>query len=158
MFHAHPLSSFSRNSFKETPFDAELTFFTQRASSARAGIFRMVRPDIRKQTIFRICRLPNYSVGHRIIFRKRGGGFRENNSVPNNSVHRIIFKESPFRRWRKNGAAILEADFRGVNYRASTKKTDIIDKFEQMVMEIVENSKHDIEGVPGLTLECLKLV
>jgi hypothetical protein len=84
---------------------------------------------------------------------------------PYSEVKKIYMKEfgkdlhhNTFRRWRKNGAAILEADFRGVNYRASTKKTDIIDKFEQMVMEIVENSKHDIEGVPGLTLECLKLV
>ena len=46
--------------------------------------------------------------------------------------------------WRKTGAAILDPKFEGVNYRASTKKNDITDKFEQMVMEIVENSKQDI--------------
>ena len=28
-----------------------------------------------------------------------------------------------------------------------------LDKFERIVMEIVENSKHDIEGVPGLTFK-----
>jgi hypothetical protein len=83
---------------------------------------------------------------------------------PYNEVRKIYMKEfgkdlphNTFRNWRKNGAAILDADFRGVNCRACTKKADIIDKFEQMVMDIVENSKHDIEGVPGLTLECMKL-
>ena len=39
----------------------------------------------------------------------------------------------------------------------SFKKSDVIDKFERRVIEIIENSNHDIDGVPGLILECQKL-
>ena len=56
---------------------------------------------------------------------------------PYNEVRKIYMKEfgkdlphNTFRHWRKNGAAIFDADFRGVNYRACTKQTDIIDKFK----------------------------
>ena len=38
---------------------------------------------------------------------------------------------STFVKWRKTGAAILDPEFKGVNCRASFKKSDIIDNFER---------------------------
>ena len=64
---------------------------------------------------------------------------------------------STFSTWKKNGGKLLEPDFRGVNCRASFKKCDVIDRFEEKVMEVVQNSKYDIEGCSGLTLECQKM-
>jgi len=64
---------------------------------------------------------------------------------------------STFVKWRKTGGAILDPEFKGVNCRASFKKSDIIDNFERRVIEIVENSNQDIDGAAGLTLECQKL-
>jgi hypothetical protein len=64
---------------------------------------------------------------------------------------------SLFRKWRDTGATVLDPKFEGVNCRGSFKKSDIIDKFERRVIEIIENSKYDIDGVAGLTLECQNL-
>ena len=64
---------------------------------------------------------------------------------------------STFRKWRDTGATVLDPEFEGVNCRASFKKSDVIDKFERRVIEIIENSNHDIDGVLGLILECQKL-
>ena len=61
---------------------------------------------------------------------------------------------STFRKWRDTGETVLAPEFQGVNCRASFKKSDVIDKFERRVIEIVENSTHDIDGTAGLTLEC----
>ena len=53
----------------------------------------------------------------------------------------------------KTGAAILDPEFKGVNCRASLKKSDIFDNFERRVIEIVGNSNQDIDGAAGLTQE-----
>ena len=37
---------------------------------------------------------------------------------------------STFLTWRKTGAAVLKGDYDGVNFRISTKKDDVIEKFE----------------------------
>ena len=64
---------------------------------------------------------------------------------------------STFDNWKKNGYKILSSDFAAVNFRGVPKKESILEQFEQDVFDAIDNSKLDIEGVPGLNLECIKI-
>ena len=64
---------------------------------------------------------------------------------------------STFDNWKRNGYKILSSDFAAVNFRGVPKKESILEEFEQDVFDAIDNSKLDIEGVPGLNLECIKI-
>ncbi|CBY42488.1 unnamed protein product, partial [Oikopleura dioica] len=64
---------------------------------------------------------------------------------------------STFDNWKKNGYKILSSDFAAVNFRGVPKKESILEQFEQDVFDAIDNSKLDIEGVPGLNMECIKI-
>ena len=64
---------------------------------------------------------------------------------------------STYDTWRKQGPEILSSDYAGVNFRGVPKKETILEEFERDVFDAVDQSKLDIEGIPGLSLECVKI-
>lgn len=60
---------------------------------------------------------------------------------------------STFSTWKISGSDLLDPEFRGVNCRGSYKQYDIVESFEEEVLNTVLNSKNHVDGVAGLVLE-----
>jgi hypothetical protein len=83
---------------------------------------------------------------------------------PYKVVKKLYFSEfgkpmasSTFDNWKKNGHKILSSDYSGINYRCVPKKETILEEFEKDVFKAVDSSTLDIEGIPGLNLEWIKI-
>ena len=56
---------------------------------------------------------------------------------------------STFTNWKKTGKDILDSEFTGCTHRKTHKQSDDQERFEAEVLQRIQSSKTDVEGVRG---------